>query len=356
MPLILHHRNSKQKIFPPLRNTTSPNKPRIHQHQTMSTLVTTINTIGLKLPQEKQAEIKENLANLFASVEKAKEDAKNVVVEDHLDTTGMQLAREVRLQMRKNRLDAVNALKARRDFVKQQKEAYDTEDKIYLKLIQTVEAELEPIEKGLLDKEKTAELYAEQQRKLRLEARLKEAEHLLPFIPADANTIQDLSEEKWQAMIKFAITSKEAEEKRLEEEKAAFERKKVIDARKSIYRFDVGSDISITDEELFAMSDDDFRAYKQSMVPAPIEKPKAPEPEHNIGGGYGTPIGPSEYANHSTVVYNRTSIAPKSNAEWVSFVGKLEALKREVPSGNTLMEQGCLSMIDKMITWVKSKM
>ena len=227
----------------------------------MSTLVTTINTIGLKLPQEKQAEIKENLANLFASVEKAKEDAKNVVVEDHLDTTGMQLAREVRLQMRKNRLDAVNALKARRDFVKQQKEAYDIEDKVYLKLIQTIEAELEPIEKGLLDKEKTAELYAEQQRKLRLEARLKEAEHLLPFIPADANTIQDLSEEKWQAMIKFAITSKEAEEKRLEEEKAAFERKKVIDARKSIYRFDVGSDISITDEELFAMSDDDFRAF-----------------------------------------------------------------------------------------------
>lgn len=49
----------------------------------MSTLVTTINTIGLKLPQEKQAEIKENLANLFASVEKAKKDAENVVVEDH---------------------------------------------------------------------------------------------------------------------------------------------------------------------------------------------------------------------------------------------------------------------------------
>lgn len=328
----------------------------------MSTLVTTINTIGLKLPQEKQAEIKENLANLFASVEKAKKDAENVVVEDHLDTTGMQFAREVRLQMRKNRLDAVNALKARRDFVKQQKEAFDIEDKIYLKLIQTIEAELEPIEKELLDKEKTAELYAEQQRKLRLEARLKEAEHLLPFIPADANTIQDLSEDKWQAMIKFAITSKEAEEKRLEEERKAFEKKKAIDARKSSYRLTVGSDITITDEQVFALSDEDFRAYMLSMVPAPVEKPKAPEPEPepvlpSIGAAYSVPSDqPSQYANHSTVVYNRTSSAPKSNAEWVAFVGKLEALKRDVPSGNTLMEQGCLSMIDKMITWVKSKM
>ena len=131
-------------------------------------IIKTVQTSGLS--ETKVNEIKENIAVFMDKIPEWETLTNTIQVTGPEDTSGMKLAREVRLQIRQNRLDAEKYLDAQRAKVQSAMSSYTLEDKLYLKLKQMLQETCKTYENALQIKEDTAKLYEQERlQKLRLE-------------------------------------------------------------------------------------------------------------------------------------------------------------------------------------------
>ena len=157
---------------------------------------------------------------LFVGIEDFKSKAELINVVDHNDKESMKKARELRLEIRRERIDSQKLIVQKREDVKQRKLLFDIEDKAYMKIIKVMEEKLSSIEDGLEEKEKIAEKYEAQQREIRLLKR-KEIVNKLSDSMSELQ-YKDMSEETFNIFVSGLENAKkekeEAERKQLEEQ------------------------------------------------------------------------------------------------------------------------------------------
>lgn len=316
----------------------------------MVQLAQTVQEIGSKLPAEKREQITANLANLAKSLEELKNRAESVVVTDHHDKEGMKLAREVRLSIRQSRLDAVNAMKAKREEVKKAKEEYDIEDKVYLKLIQTIEAGLSPLEESLSEKENYATIYLERQKKERLDKRVKEleAQGLLYLFPGGMTAIENASDEEFESGQQFALKKKEDDERQQEELRLKEINDRKYESRRTAYKIACDNDLPLSYEETLAMSDEDFsELVRENAVAKAIQTPKVatPEPKQQLAP-------PSQFPTPS---FRKPEVKAATTEEQVdSYFAQLRAVS--IPDWPKGVKADIDRMFDKMKVHVTDRL
>ena len=157
---------------------------------------------------------------LFMGIENFKSKAELINVVDHNDKESMKKAKELRLEIKRERIDSQKLIVQKREDVKQRKSLFDMEDKAYIRIIKVMDEKLSSIEDGLEEKEKIAEKYEEQQREIRLLKR-KEIVNNLSDSMSELQ-YKDMSEETFNIFVSGLENAKkekeEAERKRLEEQ------------------------------------------------------------------------------------------------------------------------------------------
>lgn len=157
---------------------------------------------------------------LFVGIENFKSKAELINVVDHNDKESIKKAKELRLEIKRERIDSQKLIVQKREDVKQRKSLFDMEDKAYIRIIKVMDEKLSSIEDGLEEKEKIAEKYEEQQREIRLLKR-KEIVNNLSDSMSELQ-YKDMSEETFNIFVSGLENAKkekeEAERKRLEEQ------------------------------------------------------------------------------------------------------------------------------------------
>lgn len=168
-----------------------------------------------------------SLDEFLTSIEQKRERAKSFKIEGVSDIGGMKMAREGRLDVKNNRLDALKIVKTKRAEVQEKMSIFTKEDKLWLKASQLIEEKSKEVELILKEKEDFAIKEKEREDAERLTQRLEE---IKPFIVAAEflpSNFELMPEELWQQYVtdtkkndderKEEIAKKEAERIRLEE-------------------------------------------------------------------------------------------------------------------------------------------
>lgn len=310
----------------------------------MNTLPELIKQHGSQLPEEKREEIIANLRNLYDAIQASTEVAKGVTVTNEFDTENMAKARKVRLDIRRDRLEAVKALKGKREEVQRLKAVYDLEDKLYLKLTQATEAGLEPIEAELLKKENHAEIVAKERAEALHKERLEflDREGLTMYMVGDTSNLSLLTQEMFDQAVDTARTVREVQEDKMRKAEQEKQDQDEYDAYAHSYRIATGKTLTLDMEYVLAMGENERRAYIQDNIP-----PK---------------VAPVDEAKAAPVVAKKPVVAPVSEPLPITkspdgvTVDYFRVMRERMPEAwPHAVRNGVEAMIGKMEDWVKSK-
>jgi hypothetical protein len=167
--------------------------------------------------EETALQVKNSLSEFIVKANEWREQIDSLVIESVNDTAKMKIAREARLFLKNNRLEAKRLTDMKRDEVKAKKLQFDLEDKTWLKGFQLVEE----VCKSLEDKAKEKEEYAE-----RVEAERKEKlrqdrwQQLGEYVEDEPYGLGDMPESTFNA---FLTGARQQHEERLEAQRKAEE-------------------------------------------------------------------------------------------------------------------------------------
>lgn len=182
-----------------------------------------LELITKDLSEETALQVKNSVQEFIVKANEWREQIDSLVIESVNDKAKMKIAREARLFLRNNRLDAKRLVDQKRDEVKAKKLQYDLEDRAWLKSFQLVES----VCKSLEDKAREKEEYAE-----RVEAERKEKlrqdrwEQLGQYVEEEPYGLGEMPESTYNALLSGA---KQQYEERIEAEKKAEEERKRIE-------------------------------------------------------------------------------------------------------------------------------
>ena len=165
---------------------------------------------------EKSAQVMGVLGNVFSGVEKMRAALDAVTVQDEHDKAGMASAKQIRLEVKRTRVDAEKQFDTKRCEVQALMASYKTEDTLWLKAKQIMQATCKEIEQMAVWKEATAERLAAE----RLELRTMERTRKVVVFSQEIHVSEyaDMSDTAFEA---FFVGVKKAAAEKAEEEAAA---------------------------------------------------------------------------------------------------------------------------------------
>ena len=187
------------------------------ENQIQTKLPTELAVIADKVAPQKREQVATILATIFDGTAKMREKLDAVVVTDEKDAVAMKMAREIRLAVRSQRLEAEKQFDALREAVKAEMASFQTEDQLWLRSKQMMQALTKEIETLAQYKEDTAKrAEAAREEALRLE---KEAAYQREL--AEKARVEEEARKKAEEEARIERERIEAENARLRAEKAA---------------------------------------------------------------------------------------------------------------------------------------
>lgn len=192
----------------------------------LSRLAETVST-------EKKNEVLVVLSNVFEGVSKMRKQLDLVEVVDHNDKNSMKLARQIRLSVRDERIDAEKVFDAKRAEVQNAMLSFKTEDQLWLKSKQTMQILTKEIEELAKWKETTADRYEKEQRDLKVQQRMILLSEIAPHI--QQGEVENISDETFDSFYLGLKNTYEAEQeahRKAEDERLERERKAELHAER----------------------------------------------------------------------------------------------------------------------------
>lgn len=191
-------------------------------------------TKELNAPESVSKSLLAKMESFFSDAEKKRDLIDSIVITSPDEVSKMQQAREIRLEIKRKRITARDIVKKERDKIKSAMADFTLQDKLWLKSFQMLEAICENLETKCEDKEKFAERYEAEQKKIRYQSRLQKIfkyvtdPSIYNLADMDDESFNKLLENEKQAYELRIKAEKDAELKRLAEEKAEIERQEAI--------------------------------------------------------------------------------------------------------------------------------
>jgi hypothetical protein len=170
-----------------------------------------VQTLALRVSDEKREEVTNTLSQIFAGTADWKSQVEAIAVKDPSDKLGMNLAKTARLNAKNARLAAEKLIDQKRDDVQAQMLSFQTEDKLWLKAKQTMQILFKEIESMAEYKEKTAERFELEQHELKVQERLARLASVNPDITRQE--IELMSDASFDAFLSGLVKAKEDAEK-----------------------------------------------------------------------------------------------------------------------------------------------
>lgn len=180
--------------------------------------------------EETALQVKNSLSEFIIKANEWREQIDSLHIESVNDTAKMKIAREARLFLKNNRLEAKRLTDMKRDEVKAKKLQFDLEDKAWLKGFQLVEE----VCKSLEDKAREKEEYAE-----RIEAERKEKlrqdrwDQIAQYVEVEPFGLGEMPESTFNALLSGA---KQQYEERIEAERKAEEERVERERKEKLYQ------------------------------------------------------------------------------------------------------------------------
>jgi hypothetical protein len=149
---------------------------------TQNTLPAEVEAIAQNVSIEKKSEVQSVLNHVFNGVAKMREQLQTINVIDENDKMSMNIARQVRLAVRNERLSAEKTFDMKRSEVQQAMLSFKTEDSLWLKAKQTMQILTKEIESQAEYLEKTAERAEAERKELKMQQRLFAVQKFAPEI------------------------------------------------------------------------------------------------------------------------------------------------------------------------------
>lgn len=191
----------------------------------MEDQTTKLEMIVQGVSENKALEVKNSLTEFLEKANEWRSQIDSLHIESVKDTAKMKIAREARLFLRNNRLDAKRLTDAKRDEVKAKKLQFDLEDKAWLKAFQLVESVCKELEEAALEKEKYAEKKEEEEKEARRQERWNELSQYTEIEPLGLGEMPDTTYSALLSGIKQQHQEAIEAERKLEEERLEKERK-----------------------------------------------------------------------------------------------------------------------------------
>lgn len=191
----------------------------------MEDQTTKLEMIVQGVSEDKALEVKSSLTEFLEKANEWRSQIDSLHIESVKDTAKMKIAREARLFLRNNRLDAKKLTDAKRDEVKAKKLQFDLEDKVWLKSFQLVESVCKELEEAALEKEKYAERKEEEEKEARRQERWNELSQYTEIEPLGLGDMPDTTYSALLSGIKQQHQEAIEAERKLEEERVEKERK-----------------------------------------------------------------------------------------------------------------------------------
>ncbi len=225
-----------------------------------------VQSLAVALPDKKQEEVSKTLQNIFRGTAEWKKQVEGITVQGIQDTMSMSMAKEARLHVKNKRLEFSKILDAKRKEVQMAKLAFDTEDKMWLKVKQIMEIQLKELEQIAQHKEEYIKRAEAEQKRLRDEARLAECRQYNPQI--ELYEVEPLSDDIYKhflASLKSAHEKqieleKQAEQERLEREKKDRLQKERLTECKGLTMF-----FDVTETDLGGMTRQEYGKFRKSL-------------------------------------------------------------------------------------------
>lgn len=192
-----------------------------------------VQTIALKVSDEKREEVNLTLQQVFSGTADWKAQVDGIVITSPTDKMGMNLAKTARINAKNARLAAEKIFDQKRNEVQAQMLSYQTEDKLWLKAKQTMQILFKEIETAAEYKEKTAERYEMEQYELKMQTRLTRLASVNPEITRQE--VEAMSDASFDVFLGGLVKAKDDAEKEaaaeLERQEAARKRKEQDEQR-----------------------------------------------------------------------------------------------------------------------------
>jgi len=227
-----------------------------------------ISTLAERVNPEKRNQVQVILNQVFDGVSKIKAKIDSIVVSDENDFVGMEMARKARLAVRQIRLDAEKVFDGKRQEVQTLMLQYKTEDTLWLKAKQIMQAMTKEIEEIARYKEETRQRYEAKLREERIKMRTEQVHRFRPDIPVE--DFANMSDESFEIWLKSI--EKEHHEK-LERERLEREReerlKREMQEKQKLYnerKAEISKYAFFTDVSKFKLSLDTTEEEYQNMI------------------------------------------------------------------------------------------
>lgn len=157
-----------------------------------------VQQIAQNVTPEKRNEVQVVLNQVFDGVSKMREQLDTITIKNEADSANMKLAGNIRLSVKRVRLDAEKVFDAKREEVQQKMLGFKTEDQLWLKAKQTMQILTKEIEENAKWKEETKKRHEAEQKELRTQRR----EQLLSKIESDLprSDFEDMSDAAFNAL------------------------------------------------------------------------------------------------------------------------------------------------------------
>jgi hypothetical protein len=186
------------------------------KNEVINTLPAEVAAIAQNVSIEKRNEVQAVLNHVFNGVAKMREQLDTIKVVDENDKMSMNIARQVRLAVRNERLSAEKTFDMKRTEVQQAMLSFKTEDSLWLKAKQTMQILTKEIESQAEYLEKTAERAEAERKELKMQLRLIEVQMFAPEI--QRHEIEGMSDQVFET---FLSGIEKAYNDKIEAEKAA---------------------------------------------------------------------------------------------------------------------------------------
>jgi hypothetical protein len=173
----------------------------------ITVLPTEVQELSTKVEASKQVEVKNILNEIFTQTANWNAEIEAIQVESPNDIASMEKARQLRLVVKNARLEASKKFKAKRDEVQIKMVDFKTEDTLWLKAAQSMEAVAKGIETKAEWKEKFAERFEAEQKEAKAQTRLAEIRIYKPEI--QKSEIENLTDDIFEALLSGAKKSHE---------------------------------------------------------------------------------------------------------------------------------------------------
>lgn len=190
-----------------------------------------VQALAVKVPEQRKEEITALLHNVFKQVAEAGAEIEMIQVNSIADTKQMALAKEMRLEVKRLRLEATKTLNVQRQEVQNAMSGYQLEDKLLLKTIQILEIQCKAIEEQAEYKEKYLERYAAEQKLKRDMERLEKARQYKEDVTVEV--VEAMTDE----LFSFFLSSLEKEhEAKVEAERKAREQEELKAKQEALHK------------------------------------------------------------------------------------------------------------------------